>query len=42
MRILLRWASLALAFWVATQLVPGKQPEGKQNEIAKNGQNEVI
>ena len=23
MRILLRWASMALAFWVATQLVPG-------------------
>lgn len=23
MRILLRWASMALAFWVATELVPG-------------------
>ncbi len=23
MRLLLRWASMALAFWVATQLVPG-------------------
>ena len=28
MRILLRWASLALAFWVATQLVPGIKVEG--------------
>lgn len=28
MRILLRWASMALAFWVATQLVPGIKVEG--------------
>ena len=28
MRILLRWASMALAFWVATQLVPGISVSG--------------
>ena len=28
MRLLLRWATMALAFWVATQLVPGIQVEG--------------
>jgi len=28
MRILLRWASMALAFWVATQIVPGIEVVG--------------
>lgn len=28
MRILLRWASMALAFWVATQIVPGIEVAG--------------